>query len=585
MVGLKQWMRNDAGFTVIELVVAAAILFVVSTGIMGVLAYASTSNSANSVRQAALELANTRMEASRNTSFTDIGTTSNYPVGTIVSPETVVVSTPEGNRTFVVTTEVDYSWDQELDQESTGAKDIRITVSWTIPRPGSVSVESFVAGRGVINGGTVIVNVVDSDTGDPVPGATITIKPSTGMSATKMTSSDGMVRWGAVPTGSMVITGTCSTHFLDLAPLAGASVQKSPPANEYTIQAERASTGTVHVVDQAGNSLPGVEVTIQGTSGTLTAVSDGSGDAFFPTLRKGTYTVTGVKSGYQVESSPPYLGITVGGGTYTADRDLVMNQRTTIKVKVVDSSDNPISGVTLSATGVTFGSTTDSNGESTSNDMGSIGTNKTYTVTAAKTGYQNVSGTVTMSQFTQGTLTLTMALVPPTTIKVTVKDASNNPISGVTVSASGVTFASTTDANGQATSNDMGAIGSNKTYTVTASKSGWVTKTGTVTFSQYTQGTLTIVLATAPVDGTLVVTYTSSLSSSKIIYIYSSSTANGTPIAQQTVTSGSPSASFSLPAGTYWASRRSPYGASGALPKSAVVTSGNTTNLSISSSN
>ncbi len=81
-----------------------------------------------------------------------------------------------------------------------------------------------------------------------------------------------------------------------------------------------------------------------------------------------------------------------------------------------------------------------------------------------------------MDQFSQGTITLALTPQPPTTIKVTVRDASNNPIPGVTLSAtgpSGVTFASVTDASGQATSNDMGAIGTSKTYTVTAAKSGW----------------------------------------------------------------------------------------------------------------
>ena len=74
---------------------------------------------------------------------------------------------------------------------------------------------------------------------------------------------------------------------------------------------------------------------------------------------------------------------------------------------------------------------------------------------------------------------------------------SGTPIPGVTVSATGpsaVTFSTLTDANGQATSNDMGPIGTNKTYTVTVRKSGWAQNTGTVTLSQSTQGTVTIKL-------------------------------------------------------------------------------------------
>ncbi len=597
MVGLKRLIRSESGFTVVELVVAAAILFVVSTGIMGVLAYASTSNASDAKHQMGLELANQRMEQARNMNYDDLGTTNNYPTGTIITPETVVLSTPAGNSTFKVETEVDYS--EDVTDPSLGAsKDIRITVSWTTPRPGSVTVESNIAGApAVTNAGAVEILVQDSDTSDPVAGAVITIKPAGGFSASKTTGSDGYAKWKRVATGSIIITGTCGTHYLDMTPVSGAIINNKETL-AVTIQGERASSGTVHVVDQNGDDLAGVAVTINGPaggpgwscpSGSGTATSGPDGNAVFPKLRKGNHTVTGVLSGYAVQASPPNLSVIAGGGAYTSE--LRMDQRTTLKVTVLDSSNNPVPGATVAATGpsaVTFASVTDANGVATSNDMGAIGTGKTYAVTAAKAGYVAASGSVTMDQFSQGTITLGLTPQPPTTIKVTVRDASNNPIPGVTLTAtgpSGVTFASVTDASGQATSNDMGAIGSSKTYTVTAAKSGWTSNTGAVTLSQYTQGTVTITLSSAPVNGTLLATYTSSLSSSKTIYVYASNVVNGTSIASQVVTSGSPTASFSLPAGTYWVSRRTPYGSSGAVPVQVVITSGATKSINITSSN
>ena len=66
MVWVKRFMRDGSGFTVVELVVAAAILFFISTAIMGALAYASTANASNAMRQNGLELANQRMEQARN---------------------------------------------------------------------------------------------------------------------------------------------------------------------------------------------------------------------------------------------------------------------------------------------------------------------------------------------------------------------------------------------------------------------------------------------------------------------------------------------------------------------------------------
>jgi len=593
---MKRFCHNDTGFTVVEFVIAAAILFIVSTGVMGALAYASTATQSDAMRQHALELANQRMEQVRNMPYADLGTPNGYPTGTIPTPEDVTVVTPNGDAEFVVTTVVSWAIDSE-----TGApadKNVRITVSWTTPRSSSVTVESNVAGKfEALNRGHVKVNVVDEDTSQPVVGATINIKPSTGPRATSVTNSEGFVYWGNVPSGSIVITGTCSTHYLDMSPVSGASVLDGL-TNEWTIQAVRASSGTVHVTDTGGSDLPGVAVTIIGPpgsadwscpSGTATAISDSNGNATFSRLRKGSYAVSGVLSGFQQQSSPPSLSINAGGSSFTSQ--LRMDRRTTILATVRDASNNPLSGVTLTATGdtvVTFAATTDTNGQATSNDMGAIGSNETFVVTAAKTGYVTNTATVTMSQYTQGTVAITLTPVPPTTIRVTVLDASNNPIPGVTVSATGVTFASTTDSSGRATSNDMGAIGTNKTYTVTAAKSGWVPNSGTVTFSQYTQGTLTIVLAPAPVTGTLIVKYTSTVSGSRTIYIYNTNTPKTSlPIASGVVYARNGTVTFTVPPGTYWASRGTPFGGANGTtysPNQAIVTSGNTTNVSISSS-
>ncbi len=211
MVGLKRLVRSDSGFTVVELVVAAAILFVVSTGIMGVLAYASTSNASDAKHQMGLELANQRMEQARNMDYDKLGTTNNYPIGDHHhSRDGRRCPRPLATRTYVVETEVDYS--EDVTDPSLGAsKDIRITVSWTTPRPGSVTVESNIAGApAVTNAGAVEILVQDSDTSDPVAGAVITIKPAGGFSASKTTGSDGYARWKRVATGSIIITGTCS---------------------------------------------------------------------------------------------------------------------------------------------------------------------------------------------------------------------------------------------------------------------------------------------------------------------------------------------------------------------------------------
>jgi type II secretory pathway pseudopilin PulG len=66
MDGLKRFIRDDSGFTVVEYVIAAAILFIVSTGVMGALAYAATANASTAMRDQGLQVANQRMEQARN---------------------------------------------------------------------------------------------------------------------------------------------------------------------------------------------------------------------------------------------------------------------------------------------------------------------------------------------------------------------------------------------------------------------------------------------------------------------------------------------------------------------------------------
>jgi type II secretory pathway pseudopilin PulG len=157
MVWVKRLVRESSGFTVVEMVIAAAILFFVATAIMGALGYASTANASNAMRQSGLELANQKMEQARNLPYDSLGTTNGYPTGTIVTPETVVVTTPEGDKTFIVTTQVD--WAVDAVTGLAGDKNVRITVAWTLPRASSFSIESNVVGKSAItNSGDVKIN-------------------------------------------------------------------------------------------------------------------------------------------------------------------------------------------------------------------------------------------------------------------------------------------------------------------------------------------------------------------------------------------------------------------------------------------
>ena len=402
---------------------------------MAALAYASTANASTAMHELGLEVANQRMEQARNLPYDSLGTTNGYPTGTIVTPDTVVVATPEGTKTLRRRHPGGLGGGLRI--QPVLRQERAITVSWTTPRPGSVMVESNVVGKSTLtNAGDVKVNVVDSDTSAKVTGATITIKPLGGFTVSKTTGSDGFVRWGKVPSGSITITGTCPTHYLDMSPGERRRWCSPEQLNEWTIQAVRPSSGTVHVIDQNG-------------------VPDGRrpGDP----QRSRRFAQSGPSDGHrhretdtQRQRGLPQASQGHVLGTGSPER-IRRSEATTAHTehhrrwKLLHEPSFACTGSqrsrSRSSTAATIpsreprsrrrarrpsGVTTDANGQVTSNSMGAIGANKTYTVTAARSGYLSNTGTVTLSQYTQGIVTIKLADPPPTTIKVIVLNNSTS---------------------------------------------------------------------------------------------------------------------------------------------------------------
>jgi len=377
---MKRMFREDSGFTIAEYVMAAAILLFVSIAVMGTLAYAATASQGNTRREQALSLANQRLEQARNMLYDKVGTTTGYPTGDIPGTETV-----EG-----FTVDTDISWALDSGTNLSSCKTIQITVSWGSPRAGSLSIESNIAGKSSIaNAGDVKINVVDDDTGLAIQGSSITIKPSTGLTATRSTDASGSVRWGKVPAGNILITGTCPGYALDIAPLSAAAVI-SGILNEWTVKAIKPSTAKITVLDASktapNNKLPGVVVSVTGPSGTLTATSDSAGVATITGLLKGTYSVDGVIPGYK--SVPTSLGVLLGGQTYSGS--LTMNKNAKLTVTVTDQNGAPVAGVALTSSPALTAPMTDVNGQSVI-DVATGGVS--YAVIASKSGYSGNSGT------------------------------------------------------------------------------------------------------------------------------------------------------------------------------------------------
>jgi hypothetical protein len=171
-----------------------------------------------------------------------------------------------------------------------------------------------------------------------------------------------------------------------------------------------------------------------------------------------------------------------------------------LQATVKDASNNPISGVTVTfavpASGPSASFTgaatavTNASGVATASRLTANGVTGTYLVTATILGVAPANFSLTNAAQTPASITATLGTPQSTTVntafgtalRATVKDASNNPISGLTVTftvpgnGAGASFtgaaSAVTNASGVATSSPVTANGVAGTYTVTATVPG-----------------------------------------------------------------------------------------------------------------
>ena len=490
------------------------VLLIVLVGVLGAVQFAAAATKQAATRQGAIQLANQKIENARNIPYQALGTKN--ADGTFGDPAGVLPADGESITTtqgaYVVSYDV---WWKRKDDPDPAArtvmyKQVQVTVSWALPRAGSVSVETAIYG---VDTGAVVGDVqvfaMDADTLAAVADTAVTLAPITGPSRMVETGDDGYALFGQVPYGLLTsLAASKSGYMTDPSSLTSKTVSPNV-VNTWSVSLQRPKSATIHVHTSAGVAIEGASVVLVNderglTYGPFTTDAAGNTPAF-PNL----WNATG--SGYRATAT---FGGNSGSSTFniqTSDTavtsTVVINTQAPITVTVHKSTDNSgLDGVQITMTGpvdpYNDGTlTTSPNGTK----VFTVTRSGTYTVTAQKTGYtdQTVSFYVDLANPVNPDPIVLVPVAASVKLRVTVTDAfSGAVLSGRTVTvkdSGGVTKGSgTTDASGRIPLIDILASGQYTILVAAKTSENYQAYTGTTNISLsdpspvgFTAGTVT----------------------------------------------------------------------------------------------
>jgi hypothetical protein len=339
---------------------------------------------------------------------------------------------------------------------------------------------------------------VNDSSGAPVAGASV--RAHGGLVVTDLTvttNSSGVYDFGWQPVGvyhlvasapgygqttgdpqATLTTGAVTTKDLVLTATPDFSITATPASQ--TITAGQAATFTIQI-----NALSGFSGVV--TMGITGLPADATATFTPPTLTSGSSTLI-IDTDATTPAGPYVLTIsgTASGLQHTSQATLTVNAATgTASGRVT----NAATGAVISGAKVSYGSalaTTDANGNYTLSNLpaGSL------QLTASASGFLNTVQTVNIMAGSTTTANFVLITVIGTITGRVTNASTGAGLSGVTVSYTG--GSAVTDASGNYQLNSV----SPGTYTLTASKSGWVTNTATVSVSSGATTTANIKIAT-----------------------------------------------------------------------------------------
>jgi type II secretory pathway pseudopilin PulG len=185
---------RQAGFSYIEVLVGIMLLAIVAGGIVQGLAATSSALGTSRVETTATKLATAALDRAHRMAYEDVGLVGGSPPGKIPATTTQTVN----NVTFTVATDVEYIDDPALGQPQTYVNYKRVTVTVTpqTSRAKPAQETTLVAppSIGAIAGkSTIVAQVIDALTLQPISGAPVTADLSTSPTQTRNTGADGKV--------------------------------------------------------------------------------------------------------------------------------------------------------------------------------------------------------------------------------------------------------------------------------------------------------------------------------------------------------------------------------------------------------
>ena len=198
---------RQAGFSYIEVLVGIMLLAIVAGGIVQGLAATSSALGTSKVETTATKLATAALDRAHRMAYEDVGTVGGSPPGIIPASTTQTVN----NVTFTVVTDVEYIDDPALGQPQTYVNYKRVTVTVTPQtnraKPAQETTLVAPPAIGAIAGkSTIVAQVIDALTLQPIAGAPVTADLSTSPTQTRSTGADGKVVFAGLEPSAIATT-------------------------------------------------------------------------------------------------------------------------------------------------------------------------------------------------------------------------------------------------------------------------------------------------------------------------------------------------------------------------------------------